>query len=53
MTIDKTKNKQVLITLPIELVEEIENYWHNQELPNRNEAIRELIRHGLKIESNK
>lgn len=47
MAIDKTKNTQVLVTFPNELIEEIENYWHDNKLKNRNEAIRELIIKGL------
>ena len=48
MTIDKHKNKQVLLTLTNELLEQVEQYWHEHKLPNRNEAIRNLIAQGLK-----
>ncbi|WP_173668476.1 CopG family ribbon-helix-helix protein [Rummeliibacillus stabekisii] len=47
MAIDKDKNTQVLVTFPNELLKEIENYWHDKKLKNRNEAIRELIKIGL------
>ena len=47
VAIDKDKNVQVLITIPLELLEEIENYWHENKLKNRTEAIRELIIKGL------
>lgn len=47
MAVDKTKNTQVLVTFPNELVEEIEKYWHDKKLKNRNEAIRELVFKGL------
>lgn len=47
MAVDKTKNTQVLVTFPNELVEEIEKYWHDNKLKNRNEAIRELVIKGL------
>lgn len=47
MAIDKDKNVQVLITIPLELLEEIENYWHENKIKNRTEAIRELIIKGL------
>lgn len=47
MAIDKEKNTQVLVTFPNEMLDEIERYWHEQSLKNRNEAIRELIRKGL------
>ncbi|MFS0657336.1 ribbon-helix-helix domain-containing protein [Niallia alba] len=47
MAVDKTKNAQILVTFPNELLEKIEEYWHTNQLKNRNEAIRELIRLGL------
>jgi metal-responsive CopG/Arc/MetJ family transcriptional regulator len=47
MAVDKTKNTQILVTFPNELVKEIEKYWHENELKNRNEAIRELVQKGL------
>lgn len=47
MTVDKEKNKQILLTLPIELFDKVEQYWHDNKLPNRNEAIRELVIKGL------
>jgi metal-responsive CopG/Arc/MetJ family transcriptional regulator len=48
MAVDKTKNTQILVTFPNDLVEEIEKYWHENRLKNRNEAIRELIQFGLR-----
>lgn len=48
--IDKSKHSQILVTLPNELAEEIEEYWHAKKLKNRSEAIRELIKEGLKRE---
>lgn len=48
MAVDKDKNTQVLVTFPNEVLEQIENYWHDNRLKNRNEAIRELIQKGLK-----
>lgn len=47
MAIDKTKNTQILVTFTNEQVEEIEKYWHDNKLKNRNEAIRELVQIGL------
>lgn len=47
MPVDKDKNKQFLLTLPMELLEQVENYWHENKLPNRNEAIRELLQKAL------
>jgi len=52
MTIDKDKNSQVLVTFPSKLLEEIEKYWHDNKLKNRNEAIRELVLIGLKNQNN-
>lgn len=47
MAVDKTKNAQLLVTIPQDLLEEIESYWHNKKISNRSEAIRELLRKGL------
>lgn len=48
MAVDKDKNTQVLVTFPIKMIEKIEDYWHDNKLKNRNEAIRNLIELGLK-----
>ncbi|KHF26824.1 putative nickel-responsive regulator [Anoxybacillus sp. BCO1] len=53
MAIDKNKNTQILVTFPNELVEQIEKYWHENQLKNRNEAIRELVKIGLEKSSKK
>jgi metal-responsive CopG/Arc/MetJ family transcriptional regulator len=50
LAVDKEKNTQILVTFPNELVEQIEVYWHENKLKNRNEAIRELVHKGLKKE---
>lgn len=50
MAVDKDKNTQILVTFPNDLLEEIEQYWHDKKLMNRNEAIRQLISAGLKQE---
>lgn len=50
MAVDKEKNKQILVTFPNELLDQIEEYWHEKKLKNRNEAIRELIQKGLENE---
>lgn len=47
MAVDKNKNKQILVTIPNELLEQVEAYWHEKKLQNRNEAIRELVQLGL------
>lgn len=47
MVVDTEKNVQLLITLPIELLKEIEEYWHENKIKNRSEAIRNLITKGL------
>lgn len=48
MAVDKTKHTQVLVTFPIEMLEQIEAYWHKNKLKSRNEAIRQLVAEGLK-----
>lgn len=48
LAVDKEKNTQVLVTFPVEMIEEIEKYWHDNKLKNRNEAIRSLVAIGLK-----
>jgi metal-responsive CopG/Arc/MetJ family transcriptional regulator len=50
MAVDKTKNTQILVTFPNEVLEEIERYWHDQKLSNRNEAIRALVKLALEKE---
>lgn len=50
MAVDKEKNTQILVTFPNDLLEDIEKYWHQNGLKNRNEAIRELVHKGLKKE---
>ncbi|MED4017009.1 ribbon-helix-helix domain-containing protein [Sutcliffiella cohnii] len=50
MAVDKTKNTQILVTFPNEMVDQIVEYWHENKLKNRNEAIRELVEKGLKKE---
>lgn len=48
--IDKSKMSQVLITFPIDLLEEVDQYWHQEHIMNRNEAVRQLIVLGLQYE---
>ncbi len=50
MAVDKEKNMQVLVTFPKEMIKEVEDYWHQNNLPNRNEAIRVLVQKGLEKE---
>ena len=45
--INKDKNTQVLVTIPLETLEEIENFQFKKRIKNRSEAIRELIKKGL------
>ena len=47
MAVDKDKNTQVLVTFPNDMMGEIEKYWHDNKLKNRNETIRELVKKGL------
>lgn len=50
MAVDKEKNIQVLVTFPHDLFKEIEDYQFANRVPNRNEAIRLLIKKGLEKE---
>lgn len=50
MAVDKDKNTQVLVTFPNDLLEKIDEYWHDKKLKNRNETIRELIKKSLEKE---
>mgnify|MGYP005749492219 CR=1 FL=1 len=50
MPIDKSKNTQILVTFPNEIVEEIERYWHDNKLKSRSEAIRQLVEKSLSKE---
>ncbi|WP_193550792.1 ribbon-helix-helix domain-containing protein [Salicibibacter kimchii] len=47
MAVDKNKNKQVLVTFPDEMLEEIESFWYEQKFMNRNETIRALVQYAL------
>ncbi|MUG26026.1 hypothetical protein GNQ08_27065 [Paenibacillus macerans] len=47
MAVDKDKNTQILVTFPNEMVHEIEQFWHDNKLKNRSEAIRDLVAKGL------
>jgi metal-responsive CopG/Arc/MetJ family transcriptional regulator len=47
MAVNKEQNKQILVTIPKEMVENIETFWHENKLKSRSEAIRELIKIGL------
>ena len=47
MAIDSEKNTQVLVTMPWDLKEEIEDYQFANRVPSRTAAILELIRKGL------
>jgi len=53
MAIDKTKNTQVLVTIPNEILKKIDDYQFGNRIKNRNEAIRNLISRGLENESKK
>ena len=47
MAIDSEKNLQILVTMPKELKEEIEDYQFKNRIANRTAAILELIRKSL------
>ncbi|MEK4620506.1 hypothetical protein NYE71_31390 [Bacillus sp. FSL K6-0273] len=48
MAVNKDKYTQILVTFTKEQVEQIENYWHENKLKNRNEAIRQIVDKGLR-----
>jgi metal-responsive CopG/Arc/MetJ family transcriptional regulator len=48
MSVDKTKNTQLLLTVPNDLLKEIEKFWRDNGIKNRSEGIRVLMRTGLK-----
>ncbi|HDW3056850.1 TPA: hypothetical protein RMI67_004586 [Bacillus cereus] len=50
MAVNKDKYTQILVTFTKEQVEQIENYWHENKLKNRNEAIRQIVDKGLSRE---
>ncbi len=50
MAIDKTKNTQVLVTFPNEILEKVEDYRFETRADNRTKAILELIEKGLEKE---
>lgn len=52
MAIDRDKNTQILVTMPWELKEEIEDYQFKNRIPNRTAAILELIEKGI-VKDNK
>ncbi|MFE5392681.1 ribbon-helix-helix domain-containing protein [Bacillus thuringiensis] len=43
MAVNKDKYTQILVTFTKEQVEQIENYWYENKLKNRNEAIRQIV----------
>lgn len=47
MPIDSDKNTQVLVTMPKELKEAIEDYQFANRIPSRTAAILELINKGI------
>lgn len=50
MAVNKEKNKQILITIPLDMLDKIENYWRSNGFKNRNEGIRKLLEERLKEE---
>ncbi len=51
MAVDKDKNTQILVTFPNDLLEQVDQFWHDKKIMNRNEAIRQLVTAGLKQEA--
>lgn len=53
MAIDYDKNTQILVTMPKELKEEIEDYQFENRFPSRTSAILDLIEKGLNHDQKK
>jgi len=49
MAIDQSKNTQLLLTLPHELKEKIDDYRFENRIQSRNAAILELIKTALEL----
>lgn len=50
MAIDESKNTQILVTMPHELKDKIEDYQFENRKPSRTAAILELIEKGLEYD---
>jgi hypothetical protein len=44
---DETMTERFVIPVPADLAEAIRDYWHEQKLDSKSEAVRMLIRMGL------
>ena len=47
MAVRKDLNNQFVLTLPNELDDQVNEFWHEERMSNRNDGVRELIRLGL------
>ncbi|EOO24459.1 hypothetical protein IIU_06721 [Bacillus cereus VD133] len=47
MAVNKDKYTQILVTFTKEQVKQIEDFWHDNKISNRNEAIRQIVDKGL------
>lgn len=47
MAVRKDLNVQFVLTVPNDMNDQIDEFWHEKRLPNRNEGVRELIKLGL------
>ncbi|WP_170959386.1 hypothetical protein [Bacillus thuringiensis] len=47
MAVNKDKDTQILVTFTKEQVKQIEEFWHDNKISNRNEAIRQIVDKGL------
>lgn len=50
MAEEKQGSTQVLVSIPAELLKEIDKYWHAQNLRSRPSGIRDLVEIGLRYE---
>ncbi|MGR3779326.1 hypothetical protein ACT1UG_27585 [Bacillus paramycoides] len=47
MAVNKDKYTQILVTFTKKQVKQIEDFWHDNKISNRNEAIRQIVDKGL------
>jgi hypothetical protein len=50
---DEMKTERVIVPVPLSMLDDIKEYWHEHRLNSKSEAIRRLIEAGLKAEGRK
>ena len=49
MVVNPAKTVRKIVSLPVEMAEEIKNYWHANRISSEAKTIRQLIEMGLKV----